>query len=191
MATHRLTSRSLTPLITDCPMEEACDTKNDRLSPTNIKTRTVFDKINHMPCRTNDSLRIKVHLRDLAHQSPAKQRKWYQNKKCHSNCHQPYSQCRLHFGLKPESEVTQQQIKRKSSKIPFINGCAWRNSKYPNPRIKQSVNISNTFLSWFLNLYCHTNSPLLLPAEYGMPCKVPIPQPPSGKQSIRSVSTTT
>ena len=28
---------------------------------------------------------------------------------------QPYSQCRLHFGLKPESEVTQQQIKRKSS----------------------------------------------------------------------------
>ena len=31
MATHRLTSKSLTPLITDCPMEEACDTKNDKL----------------------------------------------------------------------------------------------------------------------------------------------------------------
>ena len=49
MATHRLTSRSLTPLITDWPMEEACDTKNDRLFSDKI-SKPVRSLIKSITC---------------------------------------------------------------------------------------------------------------------------------------------
>ena len=49
MATHKLTSKSLTPLITDCPIEEACETKNERLFSDKI-SKPVRSLIKSITC---------------------------------------------------------------------------------------------------------------------------------------------